>query len=444
MFKAKNSPLVIPPRFYELWDAIFYRHHPLVNVIAPTQDGKSMTISSATTLLTATVPIKVILLAPSEKKANIIMSYILEHATESDFISHQLELDPNDSLDRLRRERSKKHLTFKRGGGVMTLTLDARNQKRSYEAAMGFGAQVIIVDEAGLIDDQLMSTALRMLGGYSQDESCLIKIGNPFKRNHFYKSSKDPAYYQIFHDYTASIRDRENGFHGFDPRFIDMMRKEAFFDVYYECKFPAEDLIDAHGFRRLMTDNELEQAMQRNGSRKGTKRLGVDIGGGGDANAYVIRTDGQLWLHGMNNSADTMQNVVEIQKIMKSENILAEHIFVDDIGIGRGVTDRLAELGINVNSVNVGTKPNEDKYQNLKAEINWMLRQWIVAGGCVENKKEFNELLEIKYKENTSGKLMMESKEELRKRGVKSPNVADAAALTFAIGDYIDPQISVL
>jgi hypothetical protein len=46
------------------------------------------------------------ILAPSEKKAQIIMGYIIDHAFDSPMITQQLELDNDVSLDRLRRERS--------------------------------------------------------------------------------------------------------------------------------------------------------------------------------------------------------------------------------------------------------------------------------------------------------------------------------------------------
>src|SRR5690348_4751463 len=116
LFRVNGQPLVIPPRHRHLFSTILKRAHPRNNVIAPTQDGKSLTIAAATTLVAATLPERFTILAPSDKKADIIMAYVRDFATQHPIISSQLELDKSDTLERLKRERSKKHITFKRGG----------------------------------------------------------------------------------------------------------------------------------------------------------------------------------------------------------------------------------------------------------------------------------------------------------------------------------------
>ena len=80
-----------------------------------------------------------------------------------------------------------------------------------------------------------------------------------------------------------------------------------------------------------------------------------------------------------------------------------------------------------------GQKPKKTiMYANAKAELFWRLRTWIRAenGKLVED-AGFLELKEINYKENTVSKVQMESKQELTKRGVASPDTPDALALTF-------------
>lgn len=61
----------------------------------------------------------------------------------------------------------------------------------------------------------------------------------------------------------------------------------------------------------------------------------------------------------------------------------------------------------------------------------WEARKWLSGGGKLLRDDGFKELLEINYKENNSSKLQMESKEELSKRRIESPDNADAFALTF-------------
>ena len=349
---------MIPPRFQPLFNTILTRSYPRNNIIAPTQDGKSLTIASATTLVAASQSERFTLLAPNEKKADIIMAYVRDLATQHPIISSQLELDKADTLQRLKRERTKKHLTFKRGGGIQTLTLDARNSKRSIEAAMGFGSKNVIADEAGLIDDPLWATVMRMLGGYDYGELFLLKIGNPFYPNHFKRSAFNPEYNRIHLTYRNSLRDREAGYHGYDPKFIEEMRSEAFFDVFYECEFPDEDTIDPDGYRQLVTSKSIKMAPVNRSLVKRGDKLGCDIGGGGDENVFVIRTPKFAFVESANRSTDTMTNVSEVERIVETYGLDYADVNIDDIGIGRGVSDRLKEKGHAVNGVSVGIGGN--------------------------------------------------------------------------------------
>ncbi|MEQ9135746.1 MAG: hypothetical protein RLO51_11095 [Thalassobaculum sp.] len=426
---------MIPPRYQPLFETIFRRSHPRNNIIAPTQDGKSLTIAAATTLVSSALPERFTILAPNEKKADIIMAYVREFATQHPIISTQLELDRNDTLDRLRRERSKKNITFKRGGGVQTLTLDARNGKRSIEAAMGFGSKNVIEDEAGLIEDPLHATVMRMLGGYDYDKSFLLKIGNPFYNNHFKRSSFNPKYNRIHLTYRDSSQDREAGFHGFDPLFIEEMRDEAFFDVFYECQFPPEDTIDADGYRQLLTSQEIRQGQVDRSLVKPTAKLGCDIAGGGDLNVYTLRNlDPHFaFVAGSNRSGDTMTNVTEIEKIVEEFGLEWSNVNLDDIGIGRGVSDRLKEKGYEVNGVSVGSaSSNPARYSNLKAELYWELRKKVKDPAFfLEEHKGWEQLTWIRYKVNSDKQIKVEDKQSLKKRKGKSPDFAESLMLTF-------------
>ena len=424
---------MIPPRYRPLFHTILTRSHPRNNIIAPTQDGKSLSIGAATTIVAATQPERFTILAPNEKKADIIMSYVRDFATQHPIISSQLELDKSDSLDRLKRERSKRHITFKRGGGIQTLTLDARNSKRSIEAAMGFGSKNVIEDESGLIEDPLHSTVMRMMGGYRYAETFLLKIGNPFYPNHFKRSAFSPDYNKIHLTYLDSLKDRDAGFHGYDPRFIEEMRSEAFFDVFYECEFPDEGTIDADGFRQLITTKEIKLAtVDRSLVKKGDK-LGCDIGGGGDSNVFVIRTPQFAFVESSNRSSDTMSNVSEVIRIVETYDLDYEDVNIDDIGIGRGVYDRLRELGHNVNGVSVGSSSTEPgKFSNLKAELFWSARMKTVEPDFIfEEHAQWLQLTWIKYKVNSDKQIKIEDKAALKKRTGKSPDFAEAYMLTF-------------
>lgn len=359
------------------------------------------------------------------------MGYVIDHCFDSSVFMDRLELEPNVTLDRLRRERSRSHLTFKGNGGVQILTLDARNSKRSIEAAMGFGGNRLILDESSLIDDPLYATVKRMLGGYKYSDTFLLEIGNPFYRNHFYRTWHEERYFKLFIDHQIGLKEGR-----YSPEFIEEMRQEAFFDVFYECRFPAEDFVDERGYRTLITNEELSEHFVDSYNPTGELKLGVDIAGGGDWNVYVMRNEKIAWIEAKNRSNDTMTNVSEIQRIKEKYPTLRDNnIYIDDIGIGRGVADRCIELGMEINSISVGESPMSDeakaKYKNIKAEAYWLSRIWLINGGKMVKADEFRQLTWIKYKINTDKVLQIEPKIDLKKRTGKSPDFAEAFMLTF-------------
>ncbi len=85
-------------------------------------------------------------------------------------------------------------------------------------------------------------------------------------------------------------------------------------------------------------------------------------------------------LVGKNKSSDTMSNISEIEKDMAEYSVLDTNVNIDDIGIGRGVSDRMKEKGHAVNAVNVGESAvmSPENFANLKAELCWEARKWII------------------------------------------------------------------
>lgn len=440
LFRINGKEAEFSPNQQKIFNLIVGQQYPRCQIIAPTQYGKSLTVALAILMRTALAGDRFTILAPSEKKAGIIMEYVIDHCFDNAKFMDRLELEPNVTLDRLRRERSRNHLTFKGNGGVQILTLDSRNSKRSIEAALGFGGNRLILDESSLIDDPLYATVKRMLGGYQYRDTFLLEIGNPFYRNHFYRTWHDDSYHKIFIDYNIGLKEGR-----YSPEFIEEMRQEAFFDVFYECRFPDEDTIDSKGYRQLITTEELEAAFI--GTLQVDKnmrlKLGVDVAGGGDYNVFTLRQGDKSWVETTNRSNDTMTNVNEVVRLIdeytltvngqKKRLLLPEEVYIDDIGIGRGVTDRLIEMGYNVNGISVGETPQDKtKYKNKKAENYWLAQQWVKAGGKILKRNEWHQLTWIKYKVSTDKVLQIESKQDLKQRTGKSPDFAEAFMLTFS------------
>ena len=114
-------------------------------------------------------------------------------------------------------------------------------------------------------------------------------------------------------------------------------------------------------------------------------------------------------------------------------------IIVDVIGMGGGVVDRLRELGLPVRGVNVAETPSMGgTYLNLRAELWFKVKGWLEgrASKIPRNETLIAELASIRYGFQSTGKIKAESKDEMKKRGIASPNIADALCLTMA-GDAV-------
>jgi phage terminase large subunit len=112
-------------------------------------------------------------------------------------------------------------------------------------------------------------------------------------------------------------------------------------------------------------------------------------------------------------------------------------ILVDVIGLGAGVVDRLRELGLPVRGVNVGEAASvSDRYMRRRDELWFAAREWLAAGDCKlpDDQELIAELTAPKYKITSTGKVQVEPKDELKKRGLNSPDRADAFILTLAGG----------
>ena len=110
-------------------------------------------------------------------------------------------------------------------------------------------------------------------------------------------------------------------------------------------------------------------------------------------------------------------------------------ICVDSIGVGGGVCDRFRELQLPAVGINTAESPSlRTTYTYLRAELWFKLKSWLESRDCniPKDDKLLAELVAVKYKFTSSGKLQIESKDDMRRRGMASPDAADAVCLTFA------------
>ncbi len=112
-----------------------------------------------------------------------------------------------------------------------------------------------------------------------------------------------------------------------------------------------------------------------------------------------------------------------------------DHIVVDGGGVGGGVVDMLRELGHEVWDVIFGAKAIEDRrFFNRRAEMYWKTRQWLIDGGMIpyDDQELAEDLTGPEYGFSDRGdRIQIESKDDMRARGLPSPDTGDALVMSF-------------
>jgi hypothetical protein len=174
--------------------------------------------------------------------------------------------------------------------------------------------------------------------------------------------------------------------------------------------------------------------------------IGVDPAISDHDRTAIIRRKGRLAYNlEKHYNLNTMELVGLIRRIIDKDRPLK--VCIDCIGIGAGIVDRLLELGYDmVEGVNVARSANDkDKFRNLRAELWHDMRDWLTQEMPVQvpdSDDLLGDLTSLGYKFDSSGRLQIESKDDLRRRGMKSPDTADALALTFYVGEYMTMESS--
>ena len=314
-------------------------------------------------------------------------------------------------------------------------------RKEQPEAFQGFHAthMLFLIDEASAVDDIIFEVGQ---GAMSTKGAKTLMVGNPTRtQGYFYDAfHKNRSQWQCF---RVSCLDSSQ----VDKKYAHHMSEAYGEDSYiYRVRvlgeFPKAE-VDV-----LIPLHLCESATQREiPDSEHYPVWGVDIARfGHDASALVKRQGSKIlepplcW-----HNKDTMQMVGLIVEAYNAtdHSQKPQTIYVDAIGIGAGVVDRLHELGLPVCGVNVAEQPSvKDRYERLRDELWFRARAWLEQRQCYipNHAKLIAELTAPRFKYTSQGKVKVESKDEMKKRGLTSPDIADAFCLTFAGGyDMLKP-----
>ena len=169
--------------------------------------------------------------------------------------------------------------------------------------------------------------------------------------------------------------------------------------------------------------------------------IGVDPAIGDNDRCAIIKRKGRIAYDiEVLRNYNTMELAGKLKTMIDREK--PSKVFIDCIGIGAGVVDRLQEMGYAcVEGINVArTANNKETYANLRAELWAEMRDWLMGELPVQipDLDELHaDLCSLGYKHRSNGQLLIESKQDLKARGMPSCDLADALMLTFAMGQYV-------
>jgi hypothetical protein len=211
-------------------------------------------------------------------------------------------------------------------------------------------------------------------------------------------------------------------------------------------RFAQEFLCDFHAAvdDALISVTDVNAAMNRRHRKEqwsyAPRVMGVDVACYGNDRSVIVKRQG-IVSHGHQVIRGSIRPMALASRVaMEADSYKPAAIFVD-IGYAPGVADRLSDLGYPVIEVGFGETPADARFENKRAEMWWKLADWIKGGALPNDQELITDLCALRYNlNNRRGKIQLESKDDLRKRGLPSPDLGDAYAMTFA--EELGPEIN--
>lgn len=382
-------------------------------------------------------PKRIVIIAPTVKQTQILRGYISEMVATSSYLSSLLE-KPTGSAEKLRAELSKERITFRNGWEIITLTANAdENEAEPAKNLMGFGGDIIIIDEACLILQKVYTQRISRMLGDNAGDSKLIVIVNPWhKLNFAYSMWQSSEFTKLHIDWRQALVEGRT-----TQKYLDEQRtllSDYEWEVLYESNFAdqAEDSL----LRYDWIQRAINKQVQFTGQTRQIWGLDVAEKGADHTVLTCAQTDGtqyqvtkQSWIR----AQETIPCARSVSAIVPK----TETIQVDSIGVGAGVYSALKEMGHDAVSIRVSEAPTSDtgRYLNKKSQRWWYLRNLFEKDliSIPNDQTLISQLSKMKYEITTAGKIRIIDPPD------KSPDYADSLMLTVfeqpkAWAGYID------
>ena len=309
----------------------------------------------------------------------------------------------------------------------------------SYAGVHNFSGVMLVFDEASGIEDSIWSVASGFFTENTPNRFWLA-FSNP-RRNSGY-------FYESFHSKREFWKNKI-----VDARTVEGTDKAVYQQIIDEYGADsAQAHVEVFGEFPSASDDQfigadiVDEAMNRDKYKDLSAPiiLGVDPARfGADSTVIAVRQGRDIIAIKRFKGDDTMETVGRIIECMEEYKPVLVNI--DEGGLGAGVVDRLKEQRYKVKGVNFANKSkNMMMYGNKRAEMWGDMREWLRSASIPKDRTLKTDLISPLMKPDSKGAIFLESKKDMKARGLASPDAADAIALTFAYPvahrEYVDKR----
>ena len=291
-----------------------------------------------------------------------------------------------------------------------------------------------IFDEASAIDDPIWEVTE---GNMTTPGSLWIAFGNPTKNTGRFSSCfKDDKF--RWHTKSVDSRnskltnkeeiDRQIQYYGEDSDFVRVHVKGM------EPRASATQLISDE-----LALEAADRVIHESGFQHEAKVMGIDVGEGGLDLSTIIKRQGLAAFDLQKYSMNEMEFIRVVKR--EIDQWQPDGVFIDAIGPGRVVYWNLVESNYqNIYPVKGSERAkNPAEFFNLRSEMYWKMADWLKKGGAIPKDRELRaDLTAPEFYYDDNDKFKLERKEDVRAKLGRSPDAADALAMTFA--DTIHPK----
>ena len=297
----------------------------------------------------------------------------------------------------------------------------------AYAGVHNFDGVLVVFDEASGIDDSIWAVTSGFFTENTPNRFWMA-FSNP-RRNTGY-------FYEAFNSkrefWTTKVVDART-VEGTDKQVYQQIIDEygadssqAHVEVYGQ--FPSE------GDDQFISASLVDEAMKRPAYKDASAPIviGVDPARfGADATVIAIRQGRDIIAIQRHRGDDTMTVVGHV--IEAIEEYKPALVVIDEGGLGAGIVDRLKEQRYKVKGINFGNKStNPIMYGNKRAEMWGKMKDWLKTASIPLDRFLKTDLISPMMKPDSKGTIFLESKKDMKARGLASPDAADAICVTFA------------